>query len=133
MTRPQALGRFCAGFNCSELRQKGSGYCEQHEVLATKCWLIGCTNERYVHSNTGKKARGCCLTHSQHINLALTQKITCVKLALDGKIICGGEPIPTCVECQNKDKGDARPWLHSHCVTGFDCVCDMNNLCTCNK
>ena len=66
-------------------------------------------------------ARGCSRKHTRHI-----------KLALEGKITCGGEPIPTCVECQNKDKGDARPWLHGHCITGEDCVCGMN-LCTCKK
>ena len=98
----------CALPFCSASTTENERYCcGDHKLLAKKCWMNTCTAFRFVHTN-GKKAKGCCRTHSFLLKRILANELNC-----DGSK-------PGCEECHPYDLRDV---AHSNLITGEECYC----------
>ena len=87
----------------------------EHSSLSTIYWMNGCNNLRFQHPN-GKKAPGCCRSHTFRVNQVLK-----------GEKNCDGSFPSTCDKCRPYD---ARDIAHTNLITGEECYCYS---CTCKK
>ncbi len=100
---------------CQNRVIRGKSCSLSHSKLSTICWMSGCNNPRFQHSN-GKKAPGCSRGHTFKINQILK-----------GEKNCDGSLPSSCDKCRPYD---ARDVAHLNLITGDECYCYS---CTCKK